>query len=123
MLNLRGLMLNKLSSVHLWPGTRYGAVQVYDGGDGYGMVCSDNFTAEDATVICRERGYAYGVPLCCSAFGTQSNSIDITRLACIGRELTLRDCPSETSLTRCPSMQYASVVCSYTSHKSGDHKH
>ncbi|XP_041374983.1 LOW QUALITY PROTEIN: deleted in malignant brain tumors 1 protein-like [Gigantopelta aegis] len=107
------------NDVRLWPRSNIGAVEVYDGRSSYGMICSDNFTAVDAAVICRERGYRHGVHLCCSAFGPQPNSITITRLRCTGRELTLRDCPMEKSLTYCPSMLYASVVCSFSSPKSG----
>jgi hypothetical protein len=76
------------------------------------MVCSDDFDDNDATVACRDMGYAYGKSLCCSAFGIYDSQITVTNLQCRGNEPTLKDCRKSDGRVRCVSKKYASVVCS-----------
>ncbi|PVD37785.1 hypothetical protein C0Q70_00386 [Pomacea canaliculata] len=55
----------------------YGAVQVPINTTSrtYGLVCDDNFTDREASVVCRDLGYPYGIHLCCSVFGHLATSL------------------------------------------------
>ena len=87
----------------------------------FGLVCSDGFGPEEATVACRDLGYPYGLQMCCSAFGSlYSPPILRTNLQCTGREPVLRDCTYSVSLDYCPSRKYASVICSNLSPNTGE---
>lgn len=87
----------------------------------FGLVCSDGFGPEEATVVCRDLGYPHGLEMCCSAFGHMSSSpILRTNLQCIGREHTLQDCLYSVSMSYCPSRKYASVICSNLSPNTGE---
>ncbi|XP_041368790.1 deleted in malignant brain tumors 1 protein-like [Gigantopelta aegis] len=109
--NDAGVMCSGL--VRLSQSETHGAIQVRDPStDKYSLVCSDEFDDMDATVVCREVGYRFGISLCCSAFGYQRYQIGITDVKCTGLEPSLKSCPHKTTITNCPSRQYASVVCS-----------
>ena len=100
-----------------------GAVQVRDAStDTYRLVCSDEFDDTDATVVCRELGYAYGISMCCSSFGKQRYAIGIADVQCTGQEPTLLNCPHSLTVSSCPSKQYASVVCSNVGPSTGESK-
>lgn len=50
------------------PGEDYGSLRLWSKA-GYVTVCDDDFGDIEATVACRDMGYAYGTSICCSAFG------------------------------------------------------
>ena len=111
------------SSVKLYPNTTFGALKmlVNASTSTFGLVCSDGFGPEEATVACRDLGYPYGLQMCCSAFGyINSPPIRRTNLQCTGREQALRDCTYSISMDYCPSRKYASVICSSLSPNTGE---
>ena len=111
------------SSVKLYPYTSFGALKmlVNASTSTFGLVCSDGFGPEEATVACRDLGYPYGLQMCCSAFGyINSPPIRRTNLQCTGREQALRDCTYSISMDYCPSRKYASVICSSLSPNTGE---
>jgi hypothetical protein len=78
-----------LFSVKLMPNTTYGALQMLVNAttSTFGLVCSDGFGAEEASVACNELGYPYGLHMCCSAFGyIYSPRIMRTNLQCTGSD-------------------------------------
>ena len=92
--------------------TFYGRVLVHSG-DSYGLVCADTFDQTAADVVCKEAGFIYGIPLCCSAFGPSDMNFTRVGMKCLGTESSLKNCPYDNGAT-CPSNQYASVVCGYS---------
>ena len=111
------------SSVELYPNTTFGALKmlVNASTSTFGLVCSDGFGPEEATVACRDLGYPYGLQMCCSAFGyINSPPIRRTNMQCTGREQALRDCTYSISMDYCPSRKYASVICSNLSPNTGE---
>ena len=111
------------SSVELYPNTTFGALKmlVDASTSTFGLVCSDGFGPEEATVACRDLGYPYGLQMCCSAFGyINSPPISRTNMQCTGREQALRDCTYSISMDYCPSRKYASVICSSLSPNTGE---
>ena len=111
------------SSVKLYPNTTFGALKmlVNASTSTFGLVCSDGFGPEEATVACRDLGYPYGLQMCCSAFGyINSPPIRRTNLQCTGREQALRDCTYSISMDYCSSRKYASVICSSLSPNTGE---
>ena len=111
------------SSVKLYPNTTFGALKmlVNASTSTFGLVCSDGFGPEEATVACRDLGYPYGLQMCCSAFGyINSPPIRRTNMQCTGREQALRDCTYSISMDYCSSRKYASVICSSLSPNTGE---
>ena len=98
-------------SVRLEPDTGFGAVEVWTGFS-YTLVCADDFGDNEATVACRQMGFASGKSVCCSAFGTIDRSVAIANVKCSGQETSLLNCSHDLSYSLCNSDHYASVVCS-----------
>lgn len=93
------------------PGSNYGAVK-YHTGEEYGLVCADGFDNNAATAVCKEKGFPFGMTLCCSALGNLGLEFSMTDVNCIGNEKSLTDCQfNEGNL--CAGGQYASVYCNY----------
>ncbi|KAK7116610.1 hypothetical protein V1264_002264 [Littorina saxatilis] len=111
--------------VKLYPNATYGAVKMMLNAttSTFGLVCSDGFGPEEASVACRDVGYPFGLRMCCSAFGSNDPSLNImrTNLQCTGRETMLKDCTYSNSMDYCPSGDYASVICSRLSPSGGYH--
>jgi hypothetical protein len=88
-----------------------GEVHVFHSGD-FSTVCSDGFTDEDATVVCRELGFTSGAALSVG-LGIAEFTAKIAGFNCVGDEATTRDCAMTAwndSLT-CPSDAVAAVRC------------
>ncbi|KAL8597993.1 hypothetical protein ACOMHN_011418 [Nucella lapillus] len=108
--------------VKLEPNKTYGAVHmaVNASTSTFSLVCADGFGLQEARVTCRDLGYPYGLHMSPSAFGDfASPPIRRTNMKCTGYEPVLKDCSYSDSLNYCPSMKYASVVCSRSSVRSG----
>ncbi|XP_061172170.1 deleted in malignant brain tumors 1 protein-like [Saccostrea echinata] len=91
----------------------YGAVRVWmDDVGSYSLVCADGFTDTEAKTACMDMGYVYGKSVCCSAFGDIDGKIWKTDVTCQPGDQHLESCSSTDGVNRCPSQQYASVVCS-----------
>ena len=58
------------------PTVREGRVEIHRLGV-WGAICDDNFTDEDATVVCRESGYDVGVAHVASTYGTADGTIEM----------------------------------------------
>lgn len=91
----------------------FGAVQ-YHTGEEYGLVCADGFDANAANVVCRQKNYIMGLPVCCSGFGPFKNmEFSMSDVKCNGDESSLRDCSYTDVNPVCPSGHYAGVVCTH----------
>ena len=111
------LLLHTGLLVRLVGGSSYneGRVEVnYDGG--WGTVCDDGWSSNDARVVCRQLGYGtYGATAYSNAyFGQGSGSIILDNVICTGSELTLADCSHlGIGITRsCSHSEDAGVTCS-----------
>lgn len=63
-------------------------------GNGWGTVCDDGWTAQDATVVCKMLGYTGGSPKPYGGayFGAGTGDIAMDDVSCIGTEATLGMC-------------------------------
>lgn len=107
-----------LSTVKLNPGIDRGSVEVWNG-YAYDGVCATDFDDNDATVVCRQTGFQYGMALCCLSFNNKPLTIRVNNVGCIGTESNFRDCPYTNSTSICTDGNYASVVCSNSQHTGG----
>ncbi|XP_078695032.1 scavenger receptor cysteine-rich type 1 protein M130-like isoform X2 [Branchiostoma floridae x Branchiostoma belcheri] len=74
-------------------GYSYGRVEVYYNGQ-WGTVCSDNFSRQEARVVCRELGFSdYDNYYHNAYFGQGSGPIWMDDLGCSGYESSLQYCP------------------------------
>lgn len=91
----------------------FGAVQ-YHTEEEYGLVCADGFDANAANVVCKQKNYIIGLPVCCSGFGPFKNmEFSMSDVKCSGDESSLRDCSYTDVDPVCPSGHYAGVVCTH----------
>ena len=91
-----------------------GRVEVFFLGQ-WGTVCDYNWDLADATVVCRELGYAIAVEAPRSAFfGAGSGPSWYSYVYCTGTELTLTQCSRSISYfgSACSHSNDAGVVCS-----------
>ena len=89
-----------------------GRVEVYYNGE-WGTVCDDGWDSADATVVCRQLGFYSSVRAYGSArYGQGTGSIWLSRLSCIGNELSLFECDQLSVGTKnCTHANDASVSC------------
>ena len=95
-----------------------GRVEVFLLGQ-WGTVCDDNWDFADATVVCRQLGYAKAVAAPRSAaFGAGSGPSWYYRMYCTGTERNLTECSKSNYNfgSACPHSQDAGAVCSSQSH-------
>jgi len=71
-----------------------GRVEVRQDGGHWGTVCDDNWTAKEATVVCRQLGMPHLRPIAYESahFGSGSGSILLDEVVCSGTETKLFDC-------------------------------
>ncbi|KAL4227453.1 CD5 molecule-like [Mactra antiquata] len=94
----------------------YGMVQVLnETANRWVSVCDTDFDDVDAKVVCKNIGYKYGKPQCCSSLGTKLtfyNPIEVTNVKCNGTEPDFSKCIYDMGQNvTCPSGEYASVIC------------
>jgi len=79
----------------------------------WGKVCDDNWSMEDANVVCRQLGLppAQSAP-CCGIFGSGSGSYVLDEVRCRGYENSLDQCSSQGWGNHdCYTGEEAGVVC------------
>ncbi|KAJ8018280.1 Neurotrypsin [Holothuria leucospilota] len=89
-----------------------GRVEVFINGE-WGTVCDDNWSLENAIVVCRQLGYhnATSAPVR-AFFGEGSGSIWMDDLQCTGNETSLLECQRPPLGTHnCGHSEDAGVVC------------
>ncbi|XP_052795723.1 neurotrypsin-like isoform X2 [Mya arenaria] len=101
----------KNETVRLQPNVTFGAVQVWDRGS-YRLVCAEGFDDLAAQAVCRYFGFAYGINICCSAFGRMEYNIAYSNIKCTGIESDILECDYVKYFPNCTSGHYASVACS-----------
>ena len=80
----------------------------------FGTVCDDLWDNSDATVVCRQLGWADGlaaIALPRAFFGQGTNRIHMDDVDCNGTELALVDCPHLRDPTFCFHFEDAAVLC------------
>ena len=89
---MSGMADSLLGSVRLVNGQHAyeGRVEVYHNGE-WGTVCDDGWGVEDATVVCRQLGFRYGIAQSAS-FGEGTGIIWLDDVACSGQESRLDAC-------------------------------
>ena len=68
-----------------------GRVEYYHNGV-WGTVCDDGWTREEASVVCRQLGFAKGVPAINLQFGAGPGVIWLDDVDCTGSEVRLSEC-------------------------------
>lgn len=90
---------------------REGRVEI-NHNDEWGTVCDDAFDDTDATVVCKQLGYDYGVARCCAEYGSGSGTIWMDQVGCTGSEEYLEDCSQNGwGVHDCSHSEDASVIC------------
>ncbi|XP_033749618.1 deleted in malignant brain tumors 1 protein-like isoform X1 [Pecten maximus] len=94
-------------------GDNYGRVEVYlTGPEQWGTVCDDYFDDKDATVICRQLGFAQGYAKKMANFGRGDGPIWMDNLGCFGNETKITDCKHNGfNVENCNHAEDASVIC------------
>lgn len=89
-----------------------GRVEVYYA-NAWGTVCDDNWSIEDAHVVCRQLGCGPALSaLPGTSFSPGSGSIILDDVNCTGRESSLAQCPHSDWLTHnCGHQEDAGVIC------------
>ncbi len=89
-----------------------GRVEIYYNGE-WGTVCHDFWDLDDATVVCRQLGYADAVRASYSAeFGQGTDSIWLDNVHCSGTESMLSGCSANPwGSHSCIHGDDAGVVC------------
>ncbi|KAH0506607.1 Deleted in malignant brain tumors 1 protein [Microtus ochrogaster] len=89
-----------------------GRVEVYYANT-WGTVCDDNWSIEDAHVVCRQLGCGPALSaLPGTSFSPGSGSIILDDVNCTGRESSLAQCPHSDWLTHnCGHQEDAGVIC------------
>ncbi|XP_052102367.1 scavenger receptor cysteine-rich domain superfamily protein-like isoform X2 [Mytilus californianus] len=87
---------------------KMGRVEVYQGRQ-WTNLCTSKFDQEDATVVCRQLGYARARVLSSGIFGRSPYSGFTIDISCYGNETDILDCPH--TIGNCKYSEYASVVC------------
>ncbi|XP_040450039.1 deleted in malignant brain tumors 1 protein-like isoform X1 [Falco naumanni] len=80
----------------------------------WGTVCDDDWDLNDAAVVCRQLGCGVAVVALPGAFfGRGLDRIWLDRVACLGGENSLAECPARPwGINSCLHIKDASVVCS-----------
>lgn len=94
-------------------GANYGRVEVYlTGPEQWGTVCDDYFDDKDATVICRQLGFAEGYAKKRANFGRGDGPIWMDNLGCHGNESKITECKHNGfNVENCNHAEDASVIC------------
>ena len=97
--------------------TREGRVEIWYNRQ-WNTVCDDNWSLNDATVVCQQLEYRGAVTAHRSAyFGQGSGNILLDDLLCTGRETSLLECPHNGINTHnCWHGKDASVTCEFVLH-------
>ncbi|XP_078661742.1 uncharacterized protein LOC144905822 [Branchiostoma floridae x Branchiostoma belcheri] len=93
-------------------GDHEGRVEVFHNGR-WGTICDDNWSLQDANVVCRQLGF-FGAEAatCCSSFGRSYGQIWLDDVACSGNEPNLYSCSHNGwGNHNCDNYEDAGVVC------------
>ena len=93
--------------------THKGRVEVFYA-DSWGTICDDNWSIEDADVVCRQLGYTGAIQALPRAyFGAGSNLIWMDEVRCTGDEARIQDCAHDGwGVNNCAHIEDAGVECS-----------
>ena len=93
-------------------GPHEGRVEVFHNGQ-WGTVCDDNWSMNDATVLCRQLGYEQVLAVHREAFfGEGTGPIWYDNLLCVGTETSLAQCPHNgIGVHNCNHSEDAGVTC------------
>lgn len=94
--------------------TDVGTVEIHTGGS-WVQVCDGNWEDIDATVLCKEMGFAWGKALLRSQLGKVSSSSITTKaftnFNCRGTEDRLINCNHTVLRSKCETKHRASAIC------------
>lgn len=94
-------------------GTNHGRVEVFvQGPNAWGCICDDYWDHHDASVVCRELGYDYGVAHSQGKHEIANGYIWLDNVECLGNETSLTECKHRgISTTNCQHYEDAGVSC------------
>ena len=94
-------------------GSHEGRVEILLHGE-WGTVCDDEWTLNDARVVCRQLGWSdqWPLPLTNAQFGQGTGTIWLDAVQCTGSEAHLYDCPNlGVGIHDCEHTEDAGVRC------------
>ena len=82
----------------------------------WGTICDDGWDDIDATVVCRELGYLYGIATRRARFGSGTDPVWLSQVGCLGAESKLSHCihTGAGNVGSCSRTQDASGVICFT---------
>ena len=95
-----------------------GRVEIYHNGE-WGTVCDDGWDLQDATVVCRQLGFASAMSAT-ATFGEGSGPIWLDEVSCSRSDLRLLDCNHRGwNVHNCGHSEDAGIICEESS-ETGD---
>ena len=77
-----------------------------------GHICSTDFGAEDATVVCKMMGFDLGIAKVMATYGQGYGEIILDDLECFGNETNIMQCPHlGLYVQNCAHSEDAGVAC------------
>jgi hypothetical protein len=76
----------------------------------FAPVCDNDWGEKEAMVACRQLGYTYGHPTCCSEYGSVPGDFAMDNMHCTGQESSLQECFYHEN-GNCETSQGAGVQC------------
>ena len=94
-------------------GASYGRVEVFlTGPNLWGTICDDYFDDKDATVLCKQLGFATGKAKKLAFHGRGKGPIWMDNLNCIGNESKITDCiHNGFNIENCNHAEDAGIEC------------
>lgn len=107
-------VFSEIKSIRLADGDgTFGRVEVFLAGPNeWGTICDDYWDDRDATVVCRQLGFATGIAKKQGNFGRGSGPIWLDNMDCTGKEERIQECKHNGfNIQNCHHGEDSGVVC------------